>query len=152
MITDVELEAAKLFNGAAYRNRGGKDPDEICKENIEFLLENDLVVAFPASDDLVEFRGCIDDETGHNAHLTNDGDTYYPECDENCPHEEGLRCFMKQIRVEDEDEHGFVVQLIDCDAEGMGKLECVEFAINEEDAGQYGVGIIFSTDKLLRAT
>ena len=37
---------------------------EMTKEDIEWAKEHNLVVVFGASDDLMEFRGAIDDETG----------------------------------------------------------------------------------------
>lgn len=46
---------AEMINGRSYRNEMYKEEEKIAKES-------GLVVIFGASDDLVEFRGAIDDE------------------------------------------------------------------------------------------
>lgn len=48
---------AELLNGREYRN-------EISNEEEKIAELNDLVVVFGASDDLLEFRGVVDDEIG----------------------------------------------------------------------------------------
>ncbi|HET8685200.1 MAG TPA: hypothetical protein VFM18_00895 [Methanosarcina sp.] len=63
-------ELAALLNGRQYRAEITKD--EECQ-----ATQNNLVVVFGASDDLMEFRGAIDDELGAwegtTAYLTKDG-------------------------------------------------------------------------------
>lgn len=56
-MTDNELAA--LLTGREYRS-------EITKAEAAQAKEDGLVVVFGASDDLIEFRGAIDDETGHS--------------------------------------------------------------------------------------
>jgi len=48
---------AEMLNGCEYR-------EEITQREEQLAKENGLVVVFGASDDLVEFRGAIDDEIG----------------------------------------------------------------------------------------
>ena len=50
-------ELAQRLNGREYCN-------EITREEAKEARGNNLVVVFGASDDLMEFRGAIDDETG----------------------------------------------------------------------------------------
>ena len=50
-------ELAALINGREYR-------DEVTPEIIQNAKENNLVIVFGASDDLMELRGAIDDEIG----------------------------------------------------------------------------------------
>ena len=52
-----KVEFAELINGCEYRN-------ELTKEQEQLAKENGLVVVFGASDDLMEFRGAIYEETG----------------------------------------------------------------------------------------
>ena len=52
-------ELAKVLNGREYRK-------EITKDEEQLAEESGLVVVFGASDDLTEFRGAINDETGGN--------------------------------------------------------------------------------------
>jgi len=49
-------ELAQKLNGREYRS-------EITREEAKEAKSNNLVVVFGASDDLIEFRGAIDDET-----------------------------------------------------------------------------------------
>jgi hypothetical protein len=81
-------ELAQELNGREYRY-------EISREEAEVARENNLVVVFGASDDLIEFRGAIDDELG-----AFDGDVVYlnrdgiiqNECDnEDCPYFAALK-------------------------------------------------------------
>lgn len=50
-------EFASKLDGCDYR-------DEMSKEEIKEAKENGLVVVFGASDDLIEFEGCISEEEG----------------------------------------------------------------------------------------
>lgn len=50
-------EAANLLNGCEYRSEGSP-------ELFSTMAESGLVAVFGASDDLMEFRGAIDDEAG----------------------------------------------------------------------------------------
>lgn len=52
-----KFEFAELINGCEYRNELTKDQEQLAKES-------GLVVVFGASDDLMEFRGALDDEFG----------------------------------------------------------------------------------------
>lgn len=63
-------EAAATLNGNEYRDEGSRDL-------FKNMKEDGLVAVFGASDDLMEFRGAIDDEVGCSnggtAYLTSSG-------------------------------------------------------------------------------
>jgi hypothetical protein len=74
---------ADALNGCEYRKEMGPAENQIAKES-------GLVVVFGASDDLMEFRGVVNDEIGvfegGEALFTNNG-LLINECDnEDCPH------------------------------------------------------------------
>lgn len=76
-------ELANALNGREYRN-------EITDTEEQEAKKNGLVVVFGASDDLMEFRGAVNDEIGAlegaTAYFTNAG-LLINECDnEDCPH------------------------------------------------------------------
>ena len=75
-------QLAKLLNGREYRN-------EITDGECLIAKENGLVVVFGASDDLMEFRGAIYEETdcwnGGVAFLDKNG-LVENECDDECPY------------------------------------------------------------------
>lgn len=76
-------EAAKQLDGNQYTKEGSK-------ELFEAMKAAGLVAVFGASDDLIEFRGAVDDEGGAwggaTAYLTNAG-LLANDCDnDNCPH------------------------------------------------------------------
>ena len=50
-------QLAEMLNGRQYRN-------ELTEDEFQLAKDNDLVVVFGASDDLIEFRGAIYDEFG----------------------------------------------------------------------------------------
>ena len=140
-------EIALKLDGTQYPNR---ELEDRIATHIEEILEGDFIIAYPQSDDLIEFRGQYDDESGWQTYLTADGEIYYPECsDDRCPHEEGLKLFMKQVICTD-DRHeinGFEVQLLHSDVDGVGHIQCPTFRILEDDE-VYGTGIVIHTDQL----
>ncbi|MDR1454939.1 MAG: hypothetical protein LBJ01_04745 [Tannerella sp.] len=81
---------------------GRKYGDEISKQEAEDAKKDGLVVVFGASDDLMEFRGAIYDESncyeGGTAYLNENG--LLEECDnENCPHFKKLKEKAKKIEA-----------------------------------------------------
>jgi hypothetical protein len=89
-------EAALQLNGREYREEG----------NGEFwaaLKYAGIVAVFGASDDLMEFRGAINDEVGcydGGAAYLNDSGLYYRECeDKYCPHEKTIEARMETIKA-----------------------------------------------------
>lgn len=76
-------ELAKRLDGREYR-------EETTKEDEMAARQNGLVIVFGASDDLMEFRGAVDDEIGvydgGTAYFTTSG-LLKNECDEDdCPY------------------------------------------------------------------
>lgn len=76
-------ELAATLNGREYRSEMSSNEEMLAKEN-------KLVVVFGASDDLMEFRGAVNDEIeaweGATAYFTNAG-LLTNDCDnEDCPH------------------------------------------------------------------
>ena len=84
---DLEI-VKKLIDGKEYCH---EMKDIVAEE----LAEKGIVIVFGGSDDLMEFRGAIDDEIGAYegtiAYLTDKG-LFQNECDnDDCPHEARLR-------------------------------------------------------------
>ena len=76
-------ELARDLNGREY----GAEIDSDIKSKME---GTDLVVVFGASDDLMEFRGAINDERGSKAFVTKDG-LFESECEcDDCPYAEQM--------------------------------------------------------------
>lgn len=78
----MNKEFAAKLNGREYRQ-------EITKEECAEAKAYGLVVVFGASDDLMEFRGAIEDEMGAwdgvTAYLTSDG-LVENKCEDGCPY------------------------------------------------------------------
>lgn len=81
-------EAAAALDGSEYRQEGSR-------ELFSKMREAGLVAVFGASDDLMEFRGAIDDEIGAfdgaTAYLTRDGLLENDCSNDRCPHFERAR-------------------------------------------------------------
>ena len=76
-------EIADMLDGREYT-------EEMSEQDIQYAKENGAVVVFGASDDLMEFRGAIEDEVGGygggKAYVNKNG-LVTNECDnENCPY------------------------------------------------------------------
>jgi hypothetical protein len=89
-------EAAEQLNGREYREEGDRD-------FWNNLNQSGIVAVFGASDDLMEFRGAIDDEVGcyngGTAYL-NDSGLYSKHCeDDDCPHEKTIMARMSVIEA-----------------------------------------------------
>ncbi len=86
-------EAAEALNGSEYGEEGSN-------ELFAMMGEAGLVAVFGASDDLMEFRGAINDEVsayGGATAYVNDRGLYRAHCDDDrCPHEADIR---KQCRT-----------------------------------------------------
>jgi agmatine/peptidylarginine deiminase len=101
-------ELAELLNGREYRN-------EITRDEEAAASNKGLVVVFGASDDLMEFRGAINDELdayeGTTAFINADG-LVQNECDnEHCPYARKLAAQAKQIKqVWDKDGYSWVFE------------------------------------------
>jgi len=90
------IEFAAKLNGRQYRK-------EITDAEEKLAKENDIVVVFGSSDDLMEFRGAINDELdacdGVTAYLGKYG-LYKNECsNEDCPHGEKIKADCKTIEA-----------------------------------------------------
>lgn len=83
MKTMTKEQLAELLNGNEYRN-------EISKEQERIAKDNNLLVMFGGSDDLLEMRGAIRDEIGAwgggEYALVLDGELYTDEEEENTYH------------------------------------------------------------------
>jgi len=94
---------AEMLNGREYGC-------EIAKAEEKQAKENGIVIVFGSSDDLMEFRGAIDDEVGcyngGTAYLTEKG-LFENECDdEDCPYAERERAKCKTITADWNDADG----------------------------------------------
>lgn len=90
-------EAAVALNGSEYGQEGSK-------ALFADMKAAGLVAVFGASDDLMEFRGAIDDEygcyNGGTAHVTISG-LYSATCEnDDCPHEATARANCRTINAE----------------------------------------------------
>ena len=142
-------ELAEILDGTQYPNR---ELEDRIAENIDAILENDQIIAYPQSDDLIEFRGCIDDEGGHDTLLSEEGtDIYYPECDnDRCPHEQYQIYRLKHVVCEATDEDGWKVELKKSEDGGLETIHTASFQILEGD-DVYGTGIVFTVGNVLNA-
>jgi len=86
---------AEMLNGKQYRSEMTSDDGELAKDN-------GLVVVFGASDDLMKFRGAIDDEVdcyeGGTAYLDSEG-LFKDECSDDCSHMLRERATCKTIEA-----------------------------------------------------
>lgn len=130
-------EFAEMLNG---REIG----EEISFEESQTAKENGLVVVFGASDDLMEFRGAIDDEVscynGGDAFLTTDG-LFKNECDsDDCPYAERERAKCQ------------IIEAVWCDGDGpcwTYETDIPHATFNiVEDGEPYCTGIVFHIDSL----
>lgn len=97
-------EAAAELNGSEYGEEGDRDL-------FAQMKADGLVSVFGASDDLMEFRGAIDDEVGcyngGTAYVTDSG-LFMAMCDnDECPHEKQRREYCATIEANWDDGHGF---------------------------------------------
>jgi len=124
--------AAAALNGNEYREEGSR---ELFAE----MKGAGLVAVFGASDDLIEFRGAINDEVGAydggTAFVTGSG-LYAQGCEnDDCPHERRLRNFATQIQAKwDEDGFSWIYETT---------IPHETFVINE-DGEPYCRGIVFA--------
>lgn len=116
---------------------------EITKSEEVEARESGLVVIFGASDDLLEFRGAIDDEVGAyngtEVYLTPDG-LLSNECeDEDCPYFEKIREATKDkvTAIWDKDGYSWVIE---------SNLPYATFDIME-DGEKYCRGIVIELPK-----
>ena len=131
---------AAMFDGRAYRN-------EVSATEAAAMKERGLVAVFGASDDLMEFRGAINDEVGcygEGEALITQGGLIHNRCgNEDCPYFADERSRAHVIKVSWwEGEHLF------CRCETSIPHEQFEIM---EDGEVYCVGIVFSLFNLENA-
>lgn len=76
----TKLELAKMLDNCQYRN-------ELAGVDMDLVIKSNLVIVHGASDDLVEFRGAIDDELGGWGGATifiNRSGVVRNDCDSDC--------------------------------------------------------------------
>lgn len=130
------LQWAELLNGRQYRN-------EITPDESIAAKENNIVIVFGASDDLMEFRGAIDDELGCfegcETYINAFGIVENQCPDDDCPYFQAEK--RKGIKIEaiwDRDGYSFVFET---------KIPHETFNIMEDNE-TYCRGIVFSLDAL----
>lgn len=118
-------ELANLLEGREYGS-------EITKEEIATAKAAGLVVVFGASDDLIEFRGAIDDEGG----CFNGGTVYFDQ--------DGI--------AQEGEEREFSIEAVWCGSEDYAWSYNVDFPHKSfailEDGEPYCLGIVFNLDDL----
>lgn len=129
-------ELASLINGNEYRNETTPEIEKIAKDN-------NLVIVFGASDDLMEMRGAIDDEFGLEVYLNTKGVINNDCHNDDCP------CFVKRKLAgklveavwnsyAKEGEHVWTIKT---------EIPHATFMIKEDDEN-FCQGIVFSLDEL----
>lgn len=124
-------EFAKSISGKEYGY------PQFTKEEIKTAKENGFVIVFGASDDLMEFKGAIQDEVG-----CFDGGKIYFNRNEVCQDSEEEKNYPNRITA------------LWCEAEEDGKTVCWAYEIEiphetfmiYEDGKPYCRGIVFSID------
>ena len=131
-------ELAVILNGREYT-------EEITKEERSMAKENNLVVVFGASDDLIEFSGAIEGEVqafdGGTAYLDKNGLAMNACYQDDCPY------FLSKI------EKMSKIHALWCEEEGFSFTYKTEiphetFEIVEDDH-KYCRGIVFSLDDVV---
>lgn len=144
----MKEEQLVLAKKIAEMMNGRQCGDEIVNGTIELAKENNLVIVFGASDDLIEFRGAIDDEAdcyeGGSAYITKDGELldvdYLSDCD-HCK-------YLKKIK-----ESSIEIKALWCETNTNCcwtyeiSIPHEKFMIWEDDE-QYCQGIIFSLEDI----
>jgi hypothetical protein len=134
MTTIIEAAAARL-NGNQYREEGSKDLWEA-------METAGLVAVFGASDDLMEFRGAINDEVGcyngGTAYLTKAG-LVTNDCEnDDCPHFKRAKKSASTISARWCKKEGFSWDY-------LTDIPHSKFVIKEDDEN-YCEGIVFALD------
>ena len=132
----IAKEIAEILDGSEYG-------DEFSAQDIKYAKDNGAVIVFGASDDLVEFRGAIDDEMG----CYGTGTIYFDRrgelrnlCrDDSCPYFNKTLSKANKIKaIWDAEGYSWVYEL-DIPHETFEILE---------DGEKYCRGIVFSIDDL----
>ena len=131
----ITEKLAEMLDGLQY-------PEEPSDEIITLAKENNCVIVFGSSDDLMEFRGSIYDELGAwegtTAYLTSDG-LFDSDCE--CKYAQKAKEACKTIiAVWDDHER-------DCSWSYKTEIPHTEFKVMEDD-DVYCYGIVFSLDNL----
>lgn len=132
----IEKEVADMLNNIEY-------DEEIREDILKYAKENGAVIVFGASDDLMEFRGAIEDEVSCNdgccIHIDGNGLVQNKCKDEDCPYFEEKLLHTKTIE-------GI------WDSEGYSWIYTTEIPHETfemlEDGQKYCRGIVFSMDKI----
>jgi len=132
-----------MINKVAEMLSGLEYPDEPSKEIIELAKANNIVIVFGSSDDLMEFRGAVDDEIGAwegtNVFINKNGIFEECECECKCSIAEKEKCSQIYAIWTDSKR--------DCSWSYETDIPHAEFTIMEDD-DVYCYGIVFSLDNL----
>jgi len=129
-------KVAEMLDGLEY-------PDDPSQEIIEMAKENNMVIVFGSSDDLIEFRGAIRDEVsaweGATVFISNIG--LFEECECECKYSisEKNKCSKVDAIWDDKDRN--------CSWSYKTDITHAEFKVMEDD-DVYCYGIVFSLDDL----
>lgn len=120
-------DAAEALNGNQYREEGSR-------ELFRDMKQNNLVAVFGGSDDLMEFRGAIDDEIGAW---------------------DGTSVWVKADGSLNQEVSGYQIDALWCEEEGISwtyktDIPHKTFLIMEDD-DVYCRGIVFSLDRMVKS-
>lgn len=121
--------AAAVLNGNQYRNEGSK-------ELFESMRIFGLVAVFGGSDDLMEFRGAIDDEVGApgTSYFTKTGLLQSDCIDDECPYFAKIKAKAATVTAKGHRDFQFIYET---------DIPHAKFLI-EEDGENYCEGIVFA--------
>lgn len=136
MITKEQL--AERLNGREYTK-------EITKNEQKEAAESDLVVVFGSSDDLIEFRGAIDDEQGAweggDFYIDNDAELFDEDHEDCCKYKTKAREAAHKITaIWARDDYSWIYET---------EIPHATFDIME-DGQKYCRGMVFSLEDLKR--
>lgn len=140
-MSEITKQIAKMIDGSQYGS-------EVTKEIVELAKSNNVVIVFGGSDDLMEFRGSIDDEIrcfeGGTAYITADKELLDEDCLADCSKCKYLAKILEsctQIKAL------WCETLSNCSWTYKTTIPHETFSIWEDDE-QYCIGIVFSLNDI----
>lgn len=151
MRTITKEQFAELLNGNEYR-------DEITKEQESIAKENNFLVIFGASDDLLEVRGAINDEYGAYDSgeflLVKKGEMYADDEDENTYHKAESDGLYDASNDSDNANHPRLIVAEWCPSDNpalswriTSNIPAASFIVKEDDE-PYCEGIVIDLDEV----
>jgi len=140
---------AKALDGAEY-------PLSVPQEIIESAKQNSVVIVFGASDDLIEFRGSVDDEGSvyEGSTVLIDKDGVLPINQDGTLQDDEPNTVEECRKIVERFDHSTKIEAVWCPDDGSGaswaynlpdEIQCERFNVME-DGDLYCVGVVFQMD------